>query len=251
MMVMKRIIVRVEHARYRLLLAVLLTSFQAVWAMEGQYHGDISGTASTLVLQLQGQQLSGQIDAGGYIYKLQGQLTGENLAEGQFSDPQTGAAHPMRLQDQGKQVQLIIQIPGQRQPLTLTFSQGVAVQEQSNGVAKRAASERDSSLVGHWRYTESYTSGTFSGAAQWSMLLYPDGRYEYGDSKLAGGSAEVGGSSSVGDVEVGEWQTQGSTIYIKSPGQPQWQAYSLYYVEGYSLMLTFGDGSRQVWKRVQ
>jgi hypothetical protein len=34
-------------------------------------------------------------------------------------------------------------------------------------------------------------------------------------------------------------------------GSTQWVPYPRYYVEGASLMLTFGDGSRQLWERAR
>ena len=226
--------------------------------LAGSYSGDISGTSATLMLQVQAGNLTGRIDAGGYPYDLDGRIVGPDQAQGSFRDPQTGASGEMSLQKQGQQLLLQLQLPGQPQPLVLHFSSsggGSRVQGPlaGGGAAKGGSSpqvERDPVLVGQWRYTESYSSGSFSGASQTSLVIHPDGRYEYGDSKFAGGGAGIGGSSGGGDVEVGEWKSQNSIVYIRSPGAQQWQPYARYYVDGASMLLTFGDGSKQVWKRV-
>lgn len=178
-------------------------------------------------------------------------------ASGTFFDPQTGASHPMVLNKNQMQVVLQVQIPGMPKPLTLSFTQGTSggltgpgsgnstVPSQTDGV------QRDPALVGHWLYSESYTSGTFSGASQTRMIIYPNGGYQYGDSQFAGGGGGIGGSSGNGELETGEWKTQNRIIYIKGKGLAQWQPYARYYVEGASMMLTFSDGSKQVWKRIQ
>lgn len=229
-------------------LALAQAASAASDTLSGEYRGDINGNPSSLSLHTEGQQLTGQIDAGGYIYQLSGQLVTDNRAEGQFSDPQTGGSGSMAVQRQGESVALSILMPGQYQPVVLHFTAGSAA-TGGHTVAQPGQAPRDPALVGHWLYTESYSSGGFTGAAQVRMAIYPNGRFEYGDGQFAGGGPGMGGSTGGGGVEVGEWKTSNRIVYVRGAGSPHWQPLARYHVEGYSLMFSFGDGSRQVWKR--
>jgi hypothetical protein len=224
----------------------------SAFALEGEYHGNFNGTPSKLDITRDKQRIEGTVDIGGYLYQFSGRLSSENQGQGTFSDPQTGGSFPMQIQEASGQVQLQLQIPGN--PMILQF--GSAAASGTSGTANPSGTpqqqetvERDPALVGSWLYTESYSSGGFSGASQVSMVIYPDGRYEYGNSAFAGGGAGIGGSSRGGDIEVGEWKTQNRVVYTRQPGVGQWEPYARYYVEGGSMLFTFGDGSKQVWKR--
>ena len=94
----------------------------------------------------------------------------------------------------------------------------------------------------------SYSSGEYGFASQWKMLVNADGTYLYGDGRVVGGGPGIGGDTGGGgDVTRGQWRTQNGVIYTNEGYG--WQPYAGYYVEGASLMLKFGDGSKQVWKR--
>ena len=45
----------------------------------------------------------------------------------------------------------------------------------------------------------------------------------------------------------GQWRTENKMVYINEGSG--WTPFAKYYVEGNSLMFTFGDGSKQIWKR--
>jgi len=231
---------------------VLGFTVASAFALEGEYHGNFNGTPSKLHVTRNSQRIEGTVDIGGYLYQFSGRLSSDNQGQGTFSDPQTGGSFPMQIQEASGQVQLQLQIPGNS--MTLQFSSGVSsgLSEIGNPTGtpqQQEAVERDPALVGSWLYTESYSSGGFTGASQTSLVIYPDGRYEYGNSAFAGGGAGIGGSSRGGDVEVGEWKTQNRIVYTRQPGFGQWEPYARYYVEGGSMLFTFGDGSKQVWKR--
>jgi hypothetical protein len=58
---------------------------------DGSYIGQIQGTATNLQLATRGNALSGNANAGGYIYNLAGTVQGDHCA-GRLQDPQNGAA---------------------------------------------------------------------------------------------------------------------------------------------------------------
>lgn len=240
------------YTSYPPLFFLALLSWHAnAQSWDGQFHGDIQGTPMTLSLQTSGNALEGTIDAQGYRYTLAGTFQ-EGTASGKFTDPQTQGVLDFQAERNAEGVLITLTatdpMSGQQQQHILTFRQGQAPAADSS--ASNTPAARDQRLVGLWSYTKSYTSGEYSFASQRKMQINPDGTYLYGDGRVAGGgpssSVDSGGG---GDVSRGQWKTEGDIIYINE-GQ-QWQPYCRYYIEGYSMMLTFGDGSKQIWKRIQ
>jgi hypothetical protein len=207
-----------------------------------------------LTVEDQSGTLSGKIDAGGYLYLLNGTLS-EGIWSGQLQDPQTQGQMQFQATLTGPHLNLLVTYMDpatlQQGSFQLQFIRGdpaASVQDNTATSGETSDVERDQRLVGVWSYTDSYTSGEFSFASQFKMQVNPDGSYLYGDGRVVGGGPGVGGDSGGGDVTRGQWKTQNQTIYINEGFG--WQPYAGYYIEGASLMLKFGDGSRQVWKRV-
>lgn len=217
----------------------------------GVFSGNIEGTPSTLQINANGTGLSGNIDAGGYKYVLKGTINEKN-ASGTINDPQTGGQLQFEASLAGETIDLVIfsQSPGFGNPqrLSLRFTKGETAQSLPGNAPAGDGYQRDQRLVGLWSYTESYTSGEYSFASEWKMQVNADGTYLYGDGRVIGGGPGVSGDSGGGgNVSTGKWRTDGKVIYIDE-GQG-WQAYAQYYIEGASMMFTFGNGKRQVWQR--
>lgn len=252
--------------------------------LSGTYRGDIAGTPATLTLETAAGGLRGAIDAGGYGYTLQGSVSG-NVGQGTLADPQTGANMPFEISEQAGAVTLImlVQDPssGQSQRVPFTFNRdgvGAAGVQSGGGAAgyggsagaqaghgagpaggagQQANVQRDPALVGNWSYNETYTSNdalsSFSAVTRYFLQISPDGSYAYGSGGMSAGLdndlGSVSGNSGGGDVSRGQWRTENNIVYIMEPGSPQWVPYAKYYVEGSSMMFTFGNGKRQVWHR--
>lgn len=227
----------------------------------GTYQGSISGTASVLTVSLSGSQLIGKIDASGYIYNLTG-IVDAASCKGQLLDKNTGGSMEFNAQLSGNTLDLVLMVPnqyGQLNEWPLQFVRGEGSQAQSGNVntgaygseqpqAGTGSEQRDPNLVGGWRHTETYTSGEFGTVSEWYMNIYRDGSYTYGDGQIAGGSNDYSFYSGEGSGhETGKWKTENDLIYINEGYG--WQAYARYYIEGNSMLFTFGDGSKQLWER--
>lgn len=228
----------------------------------GNYLGNLNGVQANMNLQQQGNQLSGTINAGGYMYQLQGTVQGNN-SQGQILDPQTQGQMSYQAMLNGNTINMTLttQNPysGQPQQLSLQFQKGNSTQQNPNNAYNQSQStagnqgnnyaERDQRLVGIWSRSESYNSGDFGFATQESMQVLADGTYLVGDSRVIGGGPGITGDTgnSNGVSARGQWKTQGNIIYISEGAG--WQPFARYYVEGYKMMLTFGDGTKQVWSR--
>lgn len=233
----------------------LLSLFPICWlqaqTLTGTYQGTIEGTPATLTLQQEGGDLWGQINANEYLYYLSGKANG-NSSQGTLTDSQTQGVMNYEGSLVGNHFSLSISTGG-GSPFVIQFNKGNTPAEPSDGTINSkeettSYAQLDQRIVGNWLYTDSYSSGEFSFASQYRMIVNSDGTYLYGDGKVAGGGAGVSGTSGGGSgMSPGKWKTENGIIYINEGYG--WQAYAKYYVESASMMLTFGDGSKQVWKR--
>lgn len=229
----------------------------------GVYRGSVNGVPATLSLHQDEDALHGDLDAGGYRYTLAG-TANSGTASGTLTDPQVGSAMPFELARDGEALTLVMVVrgpQGQVQRVPLSFAprtdasppQGSSGLRPPRGSGAEAEVERDPMLIGAWSYADTYVSGDFSGTTRLYLQVHPDGTYLYGNGEVAvGGSSAYGaysGRSGGGDVVQGQWRTEGSILYVKEPGVLAWTPYARYYVEGPRMLLTFGDGARQVWTR--
>lgn len=220
--------------------------------LNGRFSGQVEGVAAVTTLETKEGKLTGQINVDGYIYQLEAKANG-NKATGQLTDSQNKAVLDCELiLTEGKTltITLLVKDPatGQAQRVPLTFSRQGAKQEEA-GADDQGKVERDKAAVGVWRYTYTQVSGDFSIAVDTWMTLNADGTFRYGDSKAAaGGDAGTIDGGGAGEATVGTWMTKDKIIYAKEEGG-HYEPFAKYYVEGDSMMFTFDDGSKQIWKR--
>jgi hypothetical protein len=229
----------------------------------GIFTGNLDGTPTTLTLQQQGGTIQGRMDASGYPYTVNATSSGtDGTARGTFSDPQTGGNAQLEMSLQGNALTLTFMVPdayGQVNRNTIRFNrQGTAPQGgvsspggqgQPGAAGNPGQGQLDSRLVGSWSYSKTMMSGGFSMVTQRFLQVNPDGTYVYGNGRVtAGGEGAYGDTGYGDDAAPGRWRVEGDVLYLSEQGS-QWVPYARYYVEGGSLMLTTGDGKRQVWKR--
>lgn len=225
----------------------LITAPTLAAGFHGSFRGDLNGSPVQLRLRQQGNAVSGEMVVEGYRYTLNGEISDNELA-GEFHDPTAGGSGELQGNWQGQQLLITLRVPG-GQPLQLRFSAGRAPTTAAAPRAKASAAGGDPQLVGRWRHTDTYVSGDFSAATDKFLTILPDGSYRIGEGTFAGGTGDVSGVSSGGDVVTGRWRTQGNIIYIQEGGSG-WEPYARYYIERGTLMFTFANGKRQLWDRV-
>lgn len=237
-----------------LAICILFSGTAMAQSFTGTFAGSIQGTPTTLTLEQEGTTLRGQADASGYLYTLTAAVSEPSQAQGRFTDPQTDGALDVELALQEDQLTLtlLVQDPqtGQVQRMPVLFRRGDAAAETPVPEAEDANIARDPRLVGLWSYTDTYVSGDFSGTSQVFMQVKPDGTYAYGNGRvMAGTSGAWGDTGHSGDVSTGSWRTQDVIIYVKENNTGPWVGYARYHIEGDRMLLTFGDGSKQLWHR--
>ena len=114
--------------------------------------------------------------------------------------------------------------------------------------------EGDPRLVGSWRYTKTYMSGTFSSITERYLWLRADGACFEGSRMMAGMSHTDASGNAIGSSQAdaegfdakGRWHTEGSDVVL------QWSNGAVerwgFYVEGENMLWKDGE-TRKLWKR--
>ena len=206
-----------------------------------RYVGMVNGHPGTLEATRDGFAWSGTIDVGGYRYQLAGQLDGEQVA-GVLLDTVTSNQMPMS----GSVTDDVVRIDA---PVQLTFTRAGDAGDGRGGESRDAASAgTDPQLVGVWLWSDAMVSGGYSVAAQQRTELNDDGTFTQFDAQTAGlGLERMPGTG--GALSAGWWRADGTTLSL-SDGGP-FVPTARYQTDGASLLLTFADGSRQLWQRLQ
>ncbi|ANM29376.1 hypothetical protein ABI59_06925 [Acidobacteria bacterium Mor1] len=249
-----------HHSAIRAALVVIValaaTSAAAAGNLSGTWHGELQGVPATLTLEHSADGfLSGEIDAQGYRYMVTGSVT-DGRAAGVLVDPQAGGQIPFEVSRNKEGLRLVLvgtnPMSGEKNYIPLVFRAGAP---GSGGGATGTAGNAGSvpqQLVGLWRMSDSMTSGDASLATESYLELTADGRFVLGGSRVAGGGAGWGGDTGSGGVEErGLWKAEGQVIHIRGTADQPWVPFARYYTEPGKLMLTTGDGTRQLLYRVR
>lgn len=203
---------------------------------EGSYSGTIQGTPATLTVTRTGERITGAIDAQGYRYSLEGQVTGTQ-ATGTLTDPTAGGSMPFEATASGGDVKLVVSAQGTR--LEMEFKKptaGAAGGAGSPAPAKQpgGGEQRDSRLVGSWSYTEQLGDvQTGTALIVWRLEVRANGTFTYGNDR---------------SQSSGHWRTRGNTVEV-SEDQVAWEPYARFTVDGGTMLFTLANGSKQLWKR--
>lgn len=227
----------------------------------GKWSGNINGVPAILTSQQNVKQVQGKIVADGYIYNFQGNLSA-GIVSGILSDPQTQGQMNFEMSKDADQLYFDILVnniyTGETQRQRINFRPASKSAPSTPPRSAQNPADLDKQLVGYWSHTETIVSGEFSTVSQVIMKINPDGSYLYGNARtMASGSSDYGEgyadiSADTGDsgqYTPGQWKVKSDILYVKEDGTNQWYPYAKYYLEGNTLMLTFGDNSRQLWYR--
>ncbi len=235
---------------------ITLAQTNADW--NGNFQGSILGADAILIGNLDGNHWTGTISMSGYPIQFDGTVI-DMKCTGTMTDAQTKNSTPFTAHYAGRQITINIHdinpISGQEENMEFIFLKTTeqqvinsAISNSVAGIERMNVVQRDQSLVGLWRYTDTYVSGESSIATDYFMQVNSNGTILLTDGRTAGGDPTTSIDSGDSDTHQGFWKTENNTLWTKDD-KSQWQSYAHYILGGNSLMLTYNNGKKQVWER--
>lgn len=215
----------------------------------GNFSGTQNGLACVAILKSTGQSVTGTFSINGKYGQLVGTSNQQNCS-GTITDDETGSQYPFN-------AKMVATIMNLEIDLTAFGGQVIAIEMQKanteNPTKKTSKNNTlDQSLIGLWRNTEIYSSGSgeyrFSVSTDYFMLFNSDGTISNWSGKSGGGTADVSVMSDEGEKNYGEWYTEGDQLWLVDPKSNQ-KAPIQYYVENNKMMFT-GNGQRKIFERI-
>jgi len=235
-----------------------LSFSQVASEWKGDFIGSMLGVNATMTEAHNGIQWTGTIDVSGYPIQLEGTVI-DMECSGTMTDQQTRETTPFTAKYARNQITISIRdlnpISGQVENMDFVFTRTDVFAPQESGqthvtvIGGSDASKLDRSLIGLWRFTDTYVSGEYSFATDYFIQFNSNGVILVTDGRTAGGGPTSSIDSGDGDVQQGVWKTENKTVWT-SDGKSEWQPYARYYVDGNSMMLTYNNGKKQVWEKL-
>lgn len=116
--------------------------------------------------------------------------------------------------------------------------------------ATLAAEGIDPQLVGTWATQVMMSTPGGTVATRISMRFDPDGTMLDLGSRSMGSFPDIGLDTQAGGGDQARWRVQDGLLLV-GYGGGEWLPMARYLVQGSSLLLTFGDGSTQLWERAR
>jgi len=225
----------------------------------GSFEGQIFGANATMIALLSGDQWKGTIAVSGYPVKFEGTMI-DNQARGTLTDEQAKTSSAFTAKYAGNQITInmhdINPITGLEENMDFIFFKvkdqqvvGSILSSSVNVVDSPPPSTIDRSLLGLWRFTDTYVSGDYSFATDYFIQFNANGILLLTDGRTAGGGPASSLDTGDGDTHQGEWKSEKNTVYTKD-AKNRWQSYARYVVDGNTMMLTYANGKKQVWEKM-
>lgn len=208
-----------------------------------RYEGQVSGVAATLEASSQGDVWSAALDVDGYQYRLEGHLAASAFA-GTLIDLATGAQLPASGRVTLDEVHLDA-------PVSLTATRAVPVTGVDDGISAGVTGEGsaiDPRIAGVWLWTDAMASDGLAVVSQQRTVLSADGTFVQYDVQMAGAGLDAMPGEGGSLVASGYWRGDGTTLALSAGGP--FVPTATYQTDGTSLLLTFADGTSQLWTRV-
>ena len=221
-------------------------------SFDGHFVGKQTGISSTASLKENGSELTGSFDLNGRPGTIRARISGKNC-EGTVFDIQMQKTYTFTGSITNDSLYLSIVFPElNNQSVQLQLHR--RSNEDFPGSTNSVIGSKNAGLVGLWRYTETFSSGSGDSYASFStdyfMDFRADGTVFSWTGKSAGGMNDITLEGSATGKRAGKWDTEGRTLIITDPGSGQ-KAVMTIYVEANRIMLEVSDKDRKILTRVR
>lgn len=207
---------------------------------EGVFHTSRDGTRRILNLSEREGRIKGVIGSAAIDARANGKR-----ATGELKDPGTGVPlGTVELSLDGDQLVLAMTVVNPENGMRHTLPAVIF----AAGAPAPIDVQLDSQLVARWRYPLPLDQSAGTSVDVW-LILHADGSIEHGRSPGAGEATLASMATSGDDGFAGRWHTSDRILHILPLGSAEWIAFARYDVDGDKLILTYNNGSTQIYRR--
>ena len=229
----------------------------------GKYQGTYENSITTVLIKSENQMISGIFTLDNQSFILNG-ISNQDSFSGEIVDEQSGNFHKIVAEIQGENLNLQITFPEYNyQVLELSLSRTQEIVEAKHSPESEDDITQhqpknlsgDPDLVGKWRFTESFSSGSggfyASVSTDYFMRINADGTAVSWIGQSAGGSESMIIEGNYGsNVREFGWYTKGNQFFMVDPSHNEEDESAEYYAEDSRIMISNGNDKR-VWERVE
>ena len=218
----------------------------------GSYVGQQPGITSAAILKATANILSGNFELNGRPGNITASINGTHC-EGKIYDIQMQKDYAFTGRVSIDSLNLAIVFPElNNQVINLAMKRMEALNNADNSM--QTSGSQNAALVGLWRYTETFSSGSGDNYTSFStdyfMEFKADGTVLSWKGKSAGGMGDISLESNAGAVEKGGWYTEGKTLFLTDLATGN-KASLLFYAEPNRMMLHNGGKEKKIMMRVR
>lgn len=218
----------------------------------GSFAGQQPGINSSASIKVEGATLTGNFELNGRPGNVTATINGSNC-QGILYDVQMKKNYDFTGAVSGDSLYMSIVFPElNNQAINLEMKRIAVV--KSSPVATPAAGERNPNLVGLWRYTETFSSGSGDNYASLStdyfMEFKNDGTVYSWTGKSAGGTNNMTIEGYPSGTEKAGWSTEGKTLYLIDLASGQKKSV-LFFADAEHMMLHNGGAEKKILTRLR
>ena len=217
----------------------------------GSFSGQQPGINSSATITVKGSDLSGKFELNGRPGNIKGSSNGTNC-QGILFDIEMQKNYAFTGAVSEDSLYMAIVFPELNNQVINLQMKRLARMPETEKI--NVDGERNNALVGLWRYTETFSSGSGDNYASLStdyfMEFKADGTLYSWTGKSAGGTADMSLERNASSAEKAGWYTQDKTLFLVDPATGN-KSSVLFYAEENRMMLHNGGAEKKILTRVR
>lgn len=220
----------------------------------GTFAGQQPGIVSAAAIKVNDTILSGSFELNGRPGNINATVNGSNC-QGMLYDIQMQKNYAFTGSVKQDSLYMDIVFPElNNQVISLQMKRMAEMSVAAGFGANGSAGEKHGALVGLWRYSETFSSGSGDNYASFStdyfMEFKADGTVYSWTGKSAGGTSSMTIDGYPSGTQKGGWYTEGKTLFLTDLTSGQ-KASLLFYAEASRMMLHNGGSEKKIMTRLR
>lgn len=220
----------------------------------GNFAGQQPGINSAAAIKVNGNVITGSFELNGRPGNIEATVQGDHC-QGTLYDIQMQKNYAFTGYARQDSLYMDIVFPElNNQVIRLQMKRIPGRSETADSDDRGPGREKAAALIGLWRYTETFSSGSGDNYASFStdyfMEFKVDGTIYSWTGKSAGGSGNITLEGYPSGTQKGRWYTEGKTLYLTDIAGGQKNTV-LFYAEANRMMLHNGGSEKKILTRIR